>query len=352
MSDITAAMESWLLEEEAKEAEKEAVEAEAKADEAEADEAKTEEEDKEESDKIDEEGAECGAAMHLLNVKEAEIRRMMTYVAKRGVDRAFVELCNHDDILNKAFKIPFAAAESYDVVGSPSSVISQEAFEGLKKGFDKVKAFASKAKQRIVVWFKMAWAWIRKMFFKVAAAVKKALGMDPASLEKKMRQAGKELYNLKVDNDRLAGKIGFFRSVLKKTYGVAARVVGSEKGFASIEEDYSVEDIDSMFAGQEALDIKKSLGNAANAISGKTKSFLTGLSKSIEENQKAVNDIANASEEDFAALVEMEKKYPNLFSKAGKDATSARQLTTSVKNGVVSLAKGISKIFGNIREAF
>lgn len=343
-NDITAAMESWLLEEEAKEAEKEAEEAKDEAAEDAKDEAAVDEETKEEGEKLDEEGAECGAAMRQLAVKEAEIRRMMTYVAKRGIDRAFVELCNHDNILNDAFKIPFAGAESYDVVGSPSSQISMEAFKGLKKGLDKVKNFAKQIGAKALNFAKMAWAWIRKVLLNLAHNIKKVLGMKSGKVEKLLANAKADLADLKIINKNLKnGQV----TILGKTKLLGNKILRvitrGKAGVASIEEDFSA-DTEASIAGMEGFlgfGAKKEEKAPVINASASDAEFLRGVANDYEGMAKQAAELQKQMEQ-FAKAAEIAKAKEEVR----KEFEAAHPVLVTVINGTNACKKLASQAGG------
>lgn len=130
--------------------------------EAEADVTVTPEEEVQEANEVVEEvqGAEETAAEIEQGEQQAEmafrkfeeIDRMVAHVERYGVDRAFLSLCNHDNILGKSFGLQLPATESYDAVGSPNSPESIAAMEGLKDVARKVYEFIKRMIARLGDW--------------------------------------------------------------------------------------------------------------------------------------------------------------------------------------------------------
>ena len=70
-----------------------------------------------------------------------ELGRMIAHVEKYGVDRSFLSLCNHNNMLANTIGMPLPSCESFDVVGSSSSAVSIAALEGLKETAKKIYDF-------------------------------------------------------------------------------------------------------------------------------------------------------------------------------------------------------------------
>ena len=69
------------------------------------------------------------------------IDQMIAHVEKYGVDRSFLSICNHNNMLSNIINVNLPACESFDVVGSSSSAISIAALEGLKEVATKIYDF-------------------------------------------------------------------------------------------------------------------------------------------------------------------------------------------------------------------
>ena len=69
------------------------------------------------------------------------IDQMIAHVEKYGVDRSFLSICNHNNMLSSIINVNLPACESFDVVGSSSSAVSIAALEGLKEVATKIYDF-------------------------------------------------------------------------------------------------------------------------------------------------------------------------------------------------------------------
>ena len=87
------------------------------------------------------------------------IDQMIAHVEKYGVDRSFLSICNHDNMLSNIINVNLPACESFDVVGSSSSAVSIAALEGLKevatKIYDFIVSMCLRMKDWIVRFVKM-----------------------------------------------------------------------------------------------------------------------------------------------------------------------------------------------------
>lgn len=114
--------------------------------------------------------------------KFEEIDRMIAHVERYGVDRAFLSLCNHNNILGTSFGISLPATESYDAVGSPYSSESVAAMEGLRDVARKIWEFLKRMVARLGDWlvrigkmYDVRKAWIRR---KIKALEEKAKNLE------------------------------------------------------------------------------------------------------------------------------------------------------------------------------
>jgi hypothetical protein len=95
----------------------------------------------------------AAAGAEMVFNKALEIDRMIAHVQRYGVDRSFLSLCNHDGILNRAFNLQLPSCESFDVVGNPNSIVSQEALEGLKNAAKAAGDWIKKMWDNFINWF-------------------------------------------------------------------------------------------------------------------------------------------------------------------------------------------------------
>ena len=117
---------------------------------------------------------EVAEATEQMFAKFDEIDRMIAYVGQYGVDKSFLSLCNHDDILNQAFNLGLPATESFEEAGDPNSAVSQAAMEGLKEAAKSVWDWIKKVVARIRDFFRNTWAKIKGWFGKNADTAEKA----------------------------------------------------------------------------------------------------------------------------------------------------------------------------------
>jgi hypothetical protein len=114
---------------------------------------------------MDAEGERITNTTNVVSDKIDEMERMVAHIQKYGVDRSFLSLCNHDNILNRSFDLQLPSCESFDVVGNPNSIASQEALEGLKNGISKAVAWLKKMWEKFKAWFLKKWHAMMDFFF-------------------------------------------------------------------------------------------------------------------------------------------------------------------------------------------
>jgi len=114
---------------------------------------------------MDAEGERITNTTNVVSDKIDEMERMVAHIQKYGVDRSFLSLCNHDNILNRSFDLQLPSCESFDVVGNPNSIASQEALEGLKNGIRKAIEWIKKMWKKFVDWVMKKLKAIKDFFF-------------------------------------------------------------------------------------------------------------------------------------------------------------------------------------------
>ena len=92
------------------------------------------------------------AKAEMVFAKYGELDRMIAHVEKFGVDRTFLSLCNHNNMLSNTIGVKLPACESFDSVGSSTSSISIVALEGLKETASKVWEFIKRMCLRMKDW--------------------------------------------------------------------------------------------------------------------------------------------------------------------------------------------------------
>lgn len=154
----------------------------------------------EETEAVDEatEGAEVGAeieqtaeAAEMISRQFDELLAMRDHVAKFGVDRSFLSLCNRGDILGRALGVALPACESFDAVGSPTSAVSvacMEAFSDKVRGiWERVKEFVKNLCKKVRDLFARFGEWVASFFKKgsdrIAQLIKARKGRVAKKLE-------------------------------------------------------------------------------------------------------------------------------------------------------------------------
>ena len=92
------------------------------------------------------------AQAEMVFAKFSELDRMIAHVEKYGVDRTFLSLCNHNNMLSNTIGMNLPACESFDSVGSSTSAVSIAALEGLKETASKVWEFIKRMCLRMKDW--------------------------------------------------------------------------------------------------------------------------------------------------------------------------------------------------------
>lgn len=109
---------------------------------------------------------ETATQAEMLAAQFDEMFAMRDHIAKFGVDRTFLSICNRNNVLGKALGIQMPACESFDAVGSPTSALSlacMEAFS-LSGMWESVKKFVKKIWERIVELFNRCVLWFKTVF--------------------------------------------------------------------------------------------------------------------------------------------------------------------------------------------
>lgn len=92
------------------------------------------------------------AQAEMVFAKFSELDRMIAHVEKFGVDRTFLSLCNHNNMLSNTIGMSLPSCESFDSVGSSTSAVSIAALEGLKETASKVWEFIKRMCLRMKDW--------------------------------------------------------------------------------------------------------------------------------------------------------------------------------------------------------
>ena len=91
------------------------------------------------------EAEETSTAAEAFAHQFSELCALQKHIARFGVDRTFLALCNRNNILGRALNLRLPAMESFDSVGSPRSATSIACLEALSEGlWQKFKDFISR----------------------------------------------------------------------------------------------------------------------------------------------------------------------------------------------------------------
>lgn len=91
------------------------------------------------------EAEETSTAAEAFAHQFSELCALQKHIARFGVDRTFLALCNRNNILGRALNLRLPAMESFDSVGSPNSATSIACLEALSGGlWQKFKDFISR----------------------------------------------------------------------------------------------------------------------------------------------------------------------------------------------------------------
>jgi len=147
---------------------------------------------------MDAEGEKITNMTNVVSAKLDEMERMVAHIQKYGVDRSFLSLCNHDNILNQSFDLQLPSCESFDTVGDPNSIASQEALEGLKNGIRNAIEWIKKMWKKFVDWFMKKMKAIKDFFYgkireRQMKAVEEAIRQFSDLSEEEIKKAMEEI---------------------------------------------------------------------------------------------------------------------------------------------------------------
>ena len=108
------------------------------------------------------EAEETSTAAEAFAHQFSELCALHKHIARFGVDRTLLALCNRNNILGRALNLRLPAMESFDSVGSPRSATSIACLEALSEGlWAKFKEFISKIVKAIKNFFLKMGQWWR-----------------------------------------------------------------------------------------------------------------------------------------------------------------------------------------------
>ena len=259
----------------------------------------------------------AAAGAEMVFNKALEIDRMIAHVQKYGVDRSFLSLCNHDGILNRAFNLQLPSCESFDVVGNPNSIVSQEALEGLKNAA------------------KSAGEWIKKMWDKFINWFAKLIGTFSKTAEnvKDKVDALQKAYDAKV-------KEGCVLNVTDDSVKIIdiAKITG-------LKADDSLEQI------RTALSSEQALSNGDSSTFGKLKEDCEKRVKSFNDVYKSYKETLALAKKNRDASVKFDKEAAKAeFDKTKAEADKCRNQAVVLKEIMQTEVKAMGVIIKHMKK--
>ena len=157
------------------------------------------------------EHVELSAEITLKSMEFDKKFAMMSHVAKFGVDRSFLSICNSNNELATELGITLPATEDFEIYGDPNSNVSKKVISSMESflGFGKKESLWSKFWKWIKEIVGKILGWIKGFFSKVWEFIKKLLGLGKAKLDKieevatQLKKAGIKTVDVNDDFARL-----------------------------------------------------------------------------------------------------------------------------------------------------
>lgn len=157
------------------------------------------------------EHVELSAEITLKSMEFDKKFAMMSHVAKFGVDRSFLSICNSNNELATELGITLPATEDFEIYGDPNSNTSKKVISSMESflGFGKKESLWSKFWNWIKEIVGKILGWIKGFFTKVWEFIKKILGLGKAKLDKieevatQLKKAGVKTVDVNDDFARL-----------------------------------------------------------------------------------------------------------------------------------------------------
>ena len=157
------------------------------------------------------EHVELSAEITLKSMEFDKKFAMMSHVAKFGVDRSFLSICNSNNELATELGITLPATEDFEIYGDPNSDTSKKVISSMESflGFGKKESLWSKFWKWIKEIVGKILGWIKGFFTKVWEFIKKLLGLGKAKLDKieevatQLKKAGIKTVDVNDDFARL-----------------------------------------------------------------------------------------------------------------------------------------------------
>jgi len=259
----------------------------------------------------------AAAGAEMVFNKALEIDRMIAHVQRYGVDRSFLSLCNHDNILNRAFNLQLPSCEAFDVVGNPNSIVSQEALEGLKNAA------------------KSAGEWIKKMWDKFINWFAKLIGTFSKTAEnvKDKIDALQKAYDAKVKEG----------CVLDVT-GDTVKIVNVDQ-ITKLQANASLEQI------RTALSSEQTLGNGDSSVFGKLKNDCESRVKSFDTNYSLYEETLARAKKNRDASANIDKEEAKTeFDNTKAEADKHRRNATALKEIMQAEVKAMGVIIKHMKK--
>lgn len=159
----------------------------------------------------DREQVELSAEIALKSMEFDKKFSMMSHVAKFGVDRSFLSICNSNNELATELGITLPATEDFEIYGDPNSNVSKKVISSMEAflDFGKKESLWSKFWKWIKEIVGKILGWIKGFFTKVWEFIKKLLGLGKAKLDKieevanQLKKAGIKTVDVNDDFARL-----------------------------------------------------------------------------------------------------------------------------------------------------
>ena len=159
----------------------------------------------------DKEHVELSAEITLKSMEFDKKFAMMSHVAKFGVDRSFLSICNSNNELATELGITLPATEDFEIYGDPNSNTSKKVMSSMESflGFGKKESLWTKFWNWIKEIVGKILGWIKGFFTKVWEFIKKLLGLGKAKLDKieevatQLKKAGIKTVDVNDDFARL-----------------------------------------------------------------------------------------------------------------------------------------------------
>lgn len=159
----------------------------------------------------DKEHVELSTEITLKSMEFDKKFSMMSHVAKFGVDRSFLSICNSNNELATELGITLPATEDFEIYGDPNSNVSKKVISSMEAflDFGKKESLWSKFWKWIKEIVGKILNWIKGFFTKVWEFIKNLLGLGKAKLDKieevatQLKKAGIKTVDVNDDFARL-----------------------------------------------------------------------------------------------------------------------------------------------------